>query len=395
MPAKRFNFDPIPQPVAPARDQALTASPDGSQALAKARVVPLDRLIADPEQPRKTFPAESLRELADSILAQGLRQPITAYYDDSRARFVVISGERRLRAASLAGLAEVPVLVEHRPTSESEKLVLQLAENLVREDLTPLEAAAALGRLKELQPIEWRNVAVRHGINARRAYQLLELLTDPDDLRAALEQGAIREGHAAELRRAPAAERGQLLQDVIAHGLSVADTRKLIAGTVLQQQTAPSGNGGNALTPARQQAVQPAAATHHDPASDEPVQAGATQAARPERMSSQHGGPTAGAIATAIEGTVSPEQDGAARSAGAALVEEKERARRSRALRQRLKHITAELHNVRIEEVSAEYTALPEIIVQARQARDTLDAFIALLERIQLDRTGGMEQPPA
>jgi ParB family transcriptional regulator, chromosome partitioning protein len=383
MPAKRFTFDPIPQPSAPARDQALTASPDGSLALAKARLVPLSRLIADPDQPRKTFPEESLRELADSILAQGMRQPITAYYDDSRARFVVISGERRLRAATLAGLAEAPVLVEHRPGSESEKLVLQLAENLVREDLAPLEAAAALGRLKELQPAEWRNVAARHGINARRAYQLLELLTDPADLRAALERGAIKEGHAAELRRAPAPERTQLLQDVIAHGLSVADTRKLIAGAA-QQQAAPAGEAAS-LAPARGRPAQPVASALREPAPGEPVEAGA-----PRRE-----GPTAGAIATAIEGTVPPEQDDAPRSAGAAIVEEKERARRSRALRQRLKHITAELHNVRIEEVSAEYTALPEIIVQARQARDTLDAFIALLERIQLDQAGGMEQPPA
>ncbi|MGH2346564.1 MAG: ParB/RepB/Spo0J family partition protein, partial [Chloroflexota bacterium] len=229
MPGKRFDFTPIPQPAAPARDRALTASSDGSAPLAAARLVPLDRLVADPDQPRKLFAEPALTELADSLRAQGMRQPITAYYDDSREHFVVISGERRLIAAARAGLAEVPVLVERRPGTEGDKLVLQLAENLVREDLTVPEAAHALARLRELRPGDWLEVARRHGIGRRRAYQYLEHLKDATPLRQALEQGAVSEGHAEELRRAPEDRLPFLLSEVMSHGLSVSDTRKLIA----------------------------------------------------------------------------------------------------------------------------------------------------------------------
>jgi hypothetical protein len=78
---------------------------------------------------------------------------------------------------------------------------------------------------------------------------------------------------------------------------------------------------------------------------------------------------------------------------GAAIVEEKARRERTRRLRQRLENIARELRNMHMEEVTAEYTQLPEIIVQARQARESLDAFIDLLERIQLDQAGAMESP--
>lgn len=363
MPAKRFNLDPIPQPPAPARDRALAASPDGSRDLVAARVVPLDRLIADPGQPRKAFSTEALQALADSLAAQGMRQPITAYYDDNLERFVVISGERRLRAAHLAGLREVPVLLERRPTSESEKLVLQLAENLVREDLTPLEAAAALARLKELRPSDWDHVALRHGIGKRRAYQLIELLDDPPAIRGALERGEIREGHAAELRRVAPAQQARLLDEVVAHGLSVADTRKLKASIRDSADLAP---------PLAE--VAPPSSDRAEPTGD----------------------PLAGRIADLI-GTatlVVSEPAHAQVRGGAVLVEEKQRRDRSRRLRQRLEHIASELRNVHTDEITSEYTQLPEIIAQARLARESLDRFIQLLERVQLDRPGDMAEVP-
>ena len=383
MPSKRFNLDPLPQPTAPARDRALAASPDGSRELAAARLVPTDLLIADPEQPRRTFTEESLTDLSASLQAQGMRQPITAYYDDSRQRFVVISGERRLRAAGIARLAEVPVLLEHRPTSEGDKLVLQLAENLVREDLTPLEAGAALARLKELRPNDWEGVAARHGINRRRAYQLMERLEDPAPLRAALEQGTIREGHAAEIRRAPAEQQAELLEEVVAHTLSVADTRTLIAG-MRDQPPAPGGTA-----PSEPPQGKAATTTLHPNGSASQTEPPTPTPALPTAS----GVPaTAGQVAAVIA-AAAPGLAEQPASRGAALVAAKERRDRSRRLRQRLERISMELRNMHLEEVTAEYTALPEIIVQARQARDSLDAFIGLLERVQLDDAGEMERP--
>ena len=85
MPSKRFNFDPIPQPAAPVRDRALTASSDGSRGLATARLVATDRLIPDPDQPRKAFPAESLQDLAASLTSQGMRRHDRSSYSSAFA----------------------------------------------------------------------------------------------------------------------------------------------------------------------------------------------------------------------------------------------------------------------------------------------------------------------
>ncbi|HXT36233.1 MAG TPA: ParB/RepB/Spo0J family partition protein [Chloroflexota bacterium] len=369
MPAKLFDFTPIPQPAAPGRDQALTASPDGSSPLATARLVPLDRLIADPDQPRTVFDEEALGELADSLRAQGMRQPITAYYDDSKERFVVISGERRLIAAARAELARVPVLVERRPGTEGDKLVLQLAENLVREDLTVPEAARALARLRQLRPQDWLEVARRHGIGRRRAYQYLEHLRDAPPLREALEGGAISEGHAEELRRAPEERLTFLLKEVVTHGLSVGNTRKLIAA----ERAATPPPAERTTAPLGLPATTPPAPSVPPSTARKPL------------------GPMAGAVADTMAADAPPLPP-APLSPGAALREEKQRRERSRRLRARLERIASELRNMHLNEVASELTALPEIILQAREARESLDSFISLLERVQLDKAEAMEQ---
>lgn len=355
MAPRHFDFTPIPQPAAPARDMALAASSDGSQPLTAARLVPLDRLVTDPDQPRQTIDEEALQELATSLQTVGMRQPITAYYDDSRETFVVISGERRLLAARVAGLTHVPVLVEHRPTSDADKLVLQLAENLVREDLTVHDAARALQRLRELRPSDWLEVARRHGIGRRRAYQYLEHLSDLPILQQALAGKTISEGHAAELRRLPGDLVPSVLQEVIDNHLSVASTRQLIAGAKAATPTeAPS------------------------PASNRPQEgpwaiAGAAM--------------TDTVTAKEVVAVLAPEPvRTAAPPSGGDIRREKARRERTRRLRLRLERIASELHNVHVDEVAKDLDELPEIIAQAREARAGLDAFIALLERIRLDR---------
>jgi ParB family chromosome partitioning protein len=366
MAAKKFDFAPIPQPAAPARDRALAASSDGSLPLAAARLVPVDRLAADPDQPRKVFDEEALQDLALSLRTAGMRQPITAYYDDSQERFVVVSGERRLLAARLAGLTEVPVLVDHRPTSDADKLVLQLAENLVREDLTVPDAARALGRLKQLRPADWLEVARRHGIGRRRAYQYLEHLTDPEPLQEALRGAIISEGHAEELRRAPAEDLTMLLTDVVEQKLSVADTRRLLAARRAEaadrsrddfQATRPAPNTVR-FAPDRSQV-----APDHTLSADQ------------------------------VAGVMQSEQQSPGiRSAAEALRLRKVRRERGRRLRQRLARIAAELRNAHVEELAGELEDLPEILMQAREARAGLERLIDLLERVGLDAAGPREK---
>ncbi len=358
MAPRQFDFTPIPQPSAPVRDHALTASSDGSQPLMAARLVPLDRLVADPDQPRKTFGEEGLQELATSLRTAGMRQPITAYYDDSREAFVVISGERRLIAARAAGLTHAPVLVEHRPTSDAEKLVLQLAENLVREDLTVPEAARALSRLRELRPSDWLEVARQHGIGRRRAYQYLEHLSDPPILQRALAGNAISEGHAAELRRIPVDRLPDMLREVIENHLSVANTRLLIAATKAVAPTPSPGTSAALVEPAGTRVDEPS----DDLLSDAPSAGEIAEVLRPESA----------AWSKAVSGTD--------------IRRDKARRERMRRLRLRLERIASELRNAHVDEIAADLDALPEIIIQAREARAGLDRFIALLERVRLDR---------
>src|SRR5215472_14897469 len=105
--------------------------------------VPIDQIEANPAQPRRVFRAEALQELAQSIRANGIIQPLVVRKQDQRLQLV--AGERRLRAARLAGLAEVPVVVQEIP--DDRLLEITLIENLQREDLNPIEAATAFERL--------------------------------------------------------------------------------------------------------------------------------------------------------------------------------------------------------------------------------------------------------
>jgi len=393
--AKRFDFTPIPQAVAPARDRVLTASPDGSQPLAGARLVPLDLLVSDPDQPRKTFDDGSLQELAESLRTAGVRQPISAFYDDKIERFVVVSGERRMLAARLAGLTHVPALVDHRPTSDAAKLVLQLTENLVREDLTVPDAAHALARLRELLPLEWLEVARRHGIGRRRAYQYLEHLKDPPVLQEALIQGSITEGHAEELRRVPKGRLEAVLADVVVNGLSVADTRRFIAesrGDWSLGGTAVADAGGS--MPVLPGLPELGAAAPQPEVADS-LGRGAQAQPREGSAPASADGPVAdvpseqalaGEVADVMTAAAEPGSSGAAR-----LRVARSRRERSRRLRLRLERIDAELRNVHVEEVTTDLDQLPEIIAQARETRVGLDRFIALLERVQLDKAGSME----
>jgi ParB-like chromosome segregation protein Spo0J len=268
-------------------------------------------------------------------------------------------------AARIAGLAEVPVLVGHRPTSDAEKLVLQLAENLVREDLTVPDAARALARLKELRPADWLDVARLHGIARRRAYQYLEHLKDPVELQQALIRGDIAEGHAEELRRVPPARLPSLLAEVVSNSLSVSNTRRLIAGDKDAQLDRDERAGETANPPSAE------------------LERDAVPRAN---------GTTAGLVADIIAGSVVSRGEDT-RPTGAGLRKDKARRERSRRLRLRLERIAAELRNMHVEEVSTELMAVPEIIVQARAARESLDRFIALLERVKLDQAGAMEVP--
>lgn len=163
---------------------------------ATLRQVPIDEIVANPEQPREVFDAEELEALADSIRAHGVLTPLVARREEGR--YILIAGERRLRASALAGLSEVPVVLRTAVTAR-EQLELALVENLQRADLDPVETAKGYARLSHEFGLKQDEIAERVGKDRATVANAIRLLKLPDFALDPLRQGAISAGHARAL----------------------------------------------------------------------------------------------------------------------------------------------------------------------------------------------------
>lgn len=164
----------------------------GVQDLADAREIDLNRIEPDPDQPRRTFDEDRLEELAASIRAEGVLQPIAVRYEKDRDIYIVLHGERRWRASHRAGLKSIPALVRDVP--EERRLLQQLMENVVREDLNAVDRAAALRSLKaQLGDVGWDTVAEAVGIRRSRLYQLMGTEKLPDNAQDDIRTGKLSE----------------------------------------------------------------------------------------------------------------------------------------------------------------------------------------------------------
>ncbi|RME61957.1 MAG: ParB/RepB/Spo0J family partition protein [Candidatus Dadabacteria bacterium] len=158
--------------------------------LSPYKEIPIDLIDRDINQPRVYFDPEGLEELACSIKQYGILSPLLVRRSIKAGRFVLIAGERRLRAAKMAGLKTVPALVDTcRGDDPESNLVFQLTENLQRRDLTPLERAHAIGALKDSTNLSVRELAEKLGISKSSVQRSLDLLELPDDLINALREG--------------------------------------------------------------------------------------------------------------------------------------------------------------------------------------------------------------
>jgi ParB family chromosome partitioning protein len=184
----------------------------------------LERIARDPHQPRKAFEAASLRALADSIQAQGVIQPILVRRDGPG--FLLIAGERRWRAAQIAGLHEIPAIL--REVTESEAFALALVENLQRTDLNPMEEAEGYRRLVDEFGLTQEEVSGRVGKDRSTVANGLRLLGLPESVKALLRAGTLSMGHARALLGALEAARVGLAERVAAQGLSVRETERLV-----------------------------------------------------------------------------------------------------------------------------------------------------------------------
>lgn len=158
----------------------------------RVQKINLDDLRANPDQPRKTFDQEALRELSSSVKRYGILQPIVVTPAAS-GHYLIVAGERRFRAAKLAGLKTVPALV--RTSEELERLEIALVENVQRVDLSPLEQAASIYKLHDQFNIEYETIAGRLGKAQTTISNVVRLLQLPPEARTALTEGKITEGH--------------------------------------------------------------------------------------------------------------------------------------------------------------------------------------------------------
>ena len=220
---------------------ASSAPPAGGESSdPELRAIPVDLISPNPRQPRRGFDEASLVALADSLRERGVLQPVLLRPLPG-GTYELIAGERRWRAAKLAGFDEVPALV--RPQGDAESLELALIENMAREDLNPVEEARACALLVEELGLTREDIGRRVGRSRVAVSNLLRLLELPDEVLDVLADGALTEGHGrALLLSSDHAERRRLARTAVQEGWTVRRTAEL-ARAAEANAAAPRGRG--------------------------------------------------------------------------------------------------------------------------------------------------------
>ena len=220
-------------------EASAPAVADDAAPAAAANTLAVDLIQRGRYQPRRSFDEDKLRELADSIVAQGMVQPIVVRPVDDK-HYEIIAGERRWRAAALAGLQEVPIVLHE--LGDEAALALSLVENLQREDLSPVEEAEGYQQLIAGFALTQEVVARRVGKSRSHVANTLRLLALPPAVKEMLHQGALTAGHARALLAF--AEPEPVAREVVEKGLSVRATEELARQpeppAALEADTAPA-----------------------------------------------------------------------------------------------------------------------------------------------------------
>jgi ParB family transcriptional regulator, chromosome partitioning protein len=198
---------------------AILAVSDRQDEPEELRQIPVELIVANPDQPRRRFDEDALVALSDSIRERGVLQPVLVRPLPA-GNYELIAGERRWRAATLAGLETMPAIV--RAHTDAATLELALIENMAREDLNPIEEARAVEALTEELGLSREDVGRRVGRGRVAVSNLLRLLELPDEALALIEEGKLSEGHGRALLTAPGNdERRRLARNAVEGGWSV------------------------------------------------------------------------------------------------------------------------------------------------------------------------------
>lgn len=187
--------------------------------------IPISSIVTNPGQPRKVFPDQELEELCNSIREFGVIQPIIV--KKTGAQYILIAGERRVRASALAGFEKIPAIV--RDADEKDMAFIALIENVQRENLNYIEEAMAYKRLMDEYGMTQSEIAKRVGKQQSTISNKIRLLSLPEEMRKALMENQLTERHARAILRIPdGAQRKQILERIIDHSLNVRQSEKLI-----------------------------------------------------------------------------------------------------------------------------------------------------------------------
>lgn len=221
-------------------DVATTTAAVNGEAVQK---ITLAEIVANPHQPRKEFDPQALQELSDSIKENGVIQPILV--EAVSEGYQIVAGERRFRAAKLAGLTEIPAIV--RSFSDEERMEVALIENIQRSDLTPMEEARAYRHIMDSFQYTQEVVAQKVGKQRSTVANALRLLKLPDHMQSSLEKGELTPGHArAILSVEKESLQNELYKSIVKEGLNVREAEQL-AGTLNAKQEEKKADLGKKL----------------------------------------------------------------------------------------------------------------------------------------------------
>ncbi len=221
--------------VAEAQEEAQVQSAQPAEPVDAVRMLPIGQIDPNREQPRRSFDEAALKELAASIEAVGVLQPIIVA--PSGDRFTIIAGERRYRASRLAGQTEIPAIV--RDWDSQKRLEAALIENLQRDDLNPVEEAMGVRQLMDEAGLTQEKVAERLGKSRPAVANLLRLLTLPDSVKALLAEGKLSAGHARALVTVDPRRQVQLANLTVQQGWSVRQLERICAQPVKPEEPKP------------------------------------------------------------------------------------------------------------------------------------------------------------
>ncbi|MBR2796125.1 MAG: ParB/RepB/Spo0J family partition protein [Clostridia bacterium] len=221
--------------VSEAQEEAQVQAAQPTEPVDAVRMLPIGQIDPNREQPRRSFDEDALKELAASIEAVGVLQPIIVA--PSGDRFTIIAGERRYRASRLAGLDEIPAIV--RDWDSQKRLEAALIENLQRDDLNPVEEAMGVRRLMDEAGLTQEKAAERLGKSRPAVANLLRLLTLPDSVKALLAEGKLSAGHARALVTVDPRRQVQLANLTVQQGWSVRQLERICAQPVKEEGPKP------------------------------------------------------------------------------------------------------------------------------------------------------------